>query len=209
MDKKQKLVIFTTPFVTKMEPMKDLLILLGKKKETVEIHREYEKRKIFGPYHKGLKDIALLSQEISKEKLEDLSLYYCEKNLLKGIKNFVLELKERGVIIGAISFDPQFLMDMAMEVVQFDFTYGTQWEFEEGIATGNVSKILDRYQETEIIKEKMEEFQISKENLIVIGRASVVHLSSIKESNLFIGFDPAKDNFEWVIKALQEKGIFN
>jgi phosphoserine phosphatase len=190
-----------------MEPMKDLLCLLGKKKEAIEIHREYEKRKIFGPYHKGLKDMARLCQGISKERLGDLSLYYCEKRLLKGIKDFVLELKEKEAIVGAISFDPQFLMEIAKMIIPFDFASGTEWEFERGMATGNVSKILDRYGEAEIIREKLKELRIPKENLIVIGNSSIVHLPSIKESSLFIGFDQAKDDFRWVIKAIKEKNI--
>jgi len=203
MERKQKLVIFTTSFNTEMEPMKDLLFFLGKKKEAVEIHQEYEKRKLFGPY--GLEKIAKLYEGNSIEKLRDLSLYYCKRNLFKGIKDFVSELKEKGMIVGMVSFDHQFILDAAKEEIKFDFVNGTEIEFENGIATGNILRKVDRCEQARILEERRKEFGISKENVIAFGNASIVHLPLIKQSNLFVGFDLAKDNFERIIKNIKYK----
>ena len=188
--REKKMVVFLTSFNTEMEPSKDMLLILGKKERTLEIHREYEKRKILGPW--GLDKLANLYKGNSEGKLQDLGFYYYWKNSLKGIKSFVKSLKDNGIIVGALSFDPQFLMDVLKEDIGLDFAVGTKLEYQNGITTGKILEKVDRYKKAEILEKKKKEFAINK--VITIGRASVVHLPTFKKSDIVFGFDPAKRN---------------
>jgi len=178
-----------TSFTSEMGAIKDMLVLLGKKTKTLEIHREYNKRKIFGPW--GLKQLANLYQDNALNKLKELALYYYQKNVLDKIKEFVSDLKNQGILVGALSSDPQFLMDILKEKNCLDFAYGTELEFERGIATGNIFRKLDRYGKAKILEEKKKELNVS--NVITIARASITHLPVLRKSNIFIGFNPKEE----------------
>ena len=125
-------------------------------------------------------------------RLQDLGFYYYWKNSLRGIKSFVKSLKDNGIIVGALSSDPQFLMDVLKEDIGLDFAVGTKLEYQNGITTGKILKKVDRYKKAEILEKKKKEFAINK--VITIGRASVVHLPTFEKSDIVFGFDPAKRN---------------
>lgn len=188
---KKKMVIFTTVFASKMGAIKDFLVVLGKEKEAKEIDAEYQVRKFFGPW--GLKELANLYRGFSEYELREAALDYCQKNLLNGLREFSSGLKEKGFLVGALSSDPQFMMDVVKEILSLDFIAGTELEFKEGRVTGKMQKEVNRYTKAEIIKIKTEEHALAKENVITIGRACVAHLPMARESGVFIGFDPMKE----------------
>ncbi len=200
--KENKMVVFRTAFSSEMGGIKNLLIYLGKGQQTKEIHREYEKRKIFGPW--GLPELARLYENFQEDNLKDATLFYCKKNVIKGLKEFISFLKNKGYITGIISSDPQFMIDVLKEKMGFDFGYGTELEIENKRATGKILKCLDRYEKAKILKQKRKDFNLAKKNVITIGRASITHLPSAKESGIFIGFDPARDD---IIKIIKEENF--
>lgn len=200
-NKKKIMVVFATSFSSKMGAIKDLLVLLGKEKKAKEIHREYEKRKFFGPW--GLDELAKLYQGYPLWKLEDLSFYYCQKKMLKGMKDFIKELKERGILVGALSSDPNFLMERLKKEAGLDFAFGSKLEFERGKATGFLKEKLTRYEKAEIVKKIKKKEGISR--VITIARASVTHIPIFKQSEISLGFDPAfrKDSLR-IIEQLRK-----
>ena len=199
--KYRKMIVFVTPFASYWEGMKDLLVLLGKKKEAIEIERIYQKRKLLGPWVKGIEKTVENLQNNTLDRLTDATLYYCKRKLLKGIREFSQELSEQNFLVGAITSDPQFMMDVVKKEARLDFAYGTKTEFESKIATGNVLKNLDRYDKAELVEKKAKEFDIPKEKIVIMGEASIVHLPIAEKSHIFIGFDPVKDD---LIKAIRK-----
>lgn len=123
----QKLVVFSSLFNSKMGGVKDLLVLLGKEKETREIDREYQKRKLLGPW--GLEELAELYRGFSEDELRELTFEYCQKKIVKGLKGFLLELKNQGFLIGALGSDPQFMLDISRKILSLDFAEGSHLEF--------------------------------------------------------------------------------
>lgn len=197
---KKKMVIFTTVFASKMGAIKDLLVVLGKEKEAREIDREYQIRKFFGPW--GLGELANLYRGFSEYELREAALDYCQQNLLKGLREFSSGLREKGFLIGALSSDPQFMMDVVKEILSLDFIAGTELEFKKGRATGKMQKEVNRYTKAEIIRIKTEEHALAKENVITIGRSCVAHLPMARESGVFIGFDPVKETIGDVARMI-------
>ena len=199
---KKKLIILTTTYKSQMGGIKDLLLGLGKK-EVIEIDKEYQWRKFFGPW--GLDELAKLYQGFSEKKLKDLSFNYYLEYALLGIKDFVFSLKEKGFLVGVVNANPQFMMDSLKENLPLDFAIGTKLEFKDSICTGRIEKEVNRYVEAEILKEKIKEYGLNKEDVITFGRASITHLPIAKESGIYIGFDPTKDNFKKLKKIMRLK----
>jgi len=141
----------------------------------------------------GLKELAKLYRGFPEDKLRKIALNYCQKYLIGGAKEFIKELKKRGFLIGAISANPQFLMDALIKILLLDFSEGTKLEFKDGVATGKIKREVDRYIKAEILKEKREKYGLKKENIIVIGD-SVTNLPMVKEAKVFIGFDGKKED---------------
>lgn len=198
----KKMVVLLNPFASKQEGMKDLLVLLGKKKEAIEIEREYQRRKLLGPWVKGIERIGSELQDNFVDRLMEVTSEYCDRSLLKGIREFSQNLKEQGFLVGAITSDFQFMMNIVKEKAGLDFAYGSELEIESKIITGRVLKKLDRYDKAEIIKKKSKEFCIPKENIITIGESSIVNLPAAKQSNIFIGFDPSKETLSEIARMI-------
>lgn len=195
----KKLILFTTTYQSQMGGIKDLLVGLGKK-EAIDIDKEYQWRKLFGPW--GLDELAKLYQGFSKEKLRKLSFDYQLEYLLPGMREFVFALKERGFLIGVLNSNPNFMMDVLKETLPLDFAIGTELEFKNGIATGKIQKEVNRYTEVEILKQKIKEYGLIKKNVITLGRSSITHLPIAKESAVYIGFDPVKDTLEKIARII-------
>lgn len=195
--KNKKLIVFTSVFKSEMGGIKDLLAGLGKK-EVFDIHKEYTRRKFFGPW--GLKELAQLYQGFSEKDLKKISYDYYLEYALLGIKEFISQLKEKGFLIGLLSANPQFMMDVLKENLFVDFSIGTQFEFKKGKATGRIKKEVNRYLKVKLLEEKIKEYGLKKENVVTIGRVSVSHLPIVKASGCFIGIDPACDNLSEIKK---------
>jgi len=187
----KKMVIFGTLFDSKMGGIKDLLVLLGKENEVKKIDKEYQKRKFFGPW--GLKELAKLYRGFSLYQLQKISDDYIQKKLLDGLREAVMAMKDKGTVVGVVSSNPQFMLDVLKERLPLDFAIGTELEFKEGVATGKIEKEVNRYTKAAILKEKRKEYGVVIKNTIIIGRLFPAHLPMTKECGFYIGFDPTKE----------------
>jgi len=195
----KKLIVFGVLLESKMGAFKDILASLGKEEEALKVEKEYQKRKLTGPW--GLEKLAELYRGFSKRKLKEMALKYCTENLRKGTRETIDGLKRRDFVVGAISSDPQFVMDALTEIIPLDFSEGTKLEFKKGIATGRIERKIDRYIKVDILKEKKREYGIEKENVILIGDA-ITELPMVKEAGVFIAFDAKEEEVEDIAKII-------
>lgn len=197
----KKLVIFDVDGVlldNTMGGFKEILVILGKRREVRILDREYQKRKYQGPW--GLEELAKLYKDFPKDKLKELALEYCNKNLMKGTKHVITEFKNKNYIIGALSTNPQFIMQILADFLDLDFSYGTELEFQNNIATGKIYKKVDRYAKAIILNKKIKQFNLHRKDIIVVGD-SVTDLPMAELAGLFIAFNPKE-------KIVEEKGDF-
>jgi phosphoserine phosphatase len=202
---RQKLIVFDVDGVllnTKMGAFKDILIILGKGKEVRKIDEEYQKRRHLGPW--GREQIAELYKGFSKKKIEEIATKYCQENLERGAKECIAELKDKGYIVGALSSNPQIIMDFLAKDFSLDFSEGARLGFRRGKATGKFQKKVDRYVKAEILQKKIEGYKIKKENVIVIGE-SITDLPMAELAGTFIAFRPKED----IVKEKATKIIEN
>ncbi|MDA2936435.1 HAD-IB family phosphatase [Patescibacteria group bacterium AH-259-L05] len=209
--KNKKLVIFDVDGVlldNTMGGFKEILVILGKRKQVQILDREYQKRKYQGPW--GLEELAKLYKDFSKDKLNKLALEYCSKNLMKGAKEVIDELKNKNYMIGALSTNSQFIMQTLTDLLGLDFSYGTELEYKHNKATGKIYKKVDRYTKAEILKEKIKQFSLHKTDIIVVGD-SVTDLPMAELAGLFIAFNPkeriVKECGDVIIQKKDLKGI--
>jgi len=203
--KEKKLTIFSVGSVLlneRMGAVKDVLVILGKGRETEEIDEEYQRRKFAGPW--GLEELAKIYKGFSRNDLKEAALKYCQENLRSETREVLIELKKRGHILGALSANFQFIMDALLETLPLDFSEGSHIEFEEELATGGITKKTDRYMKTKILKEKMRNYGIEKENVIVIGH-SITDLPMVKEAGVFVAFAPKEKMVKDGATILMEK----
>lgn len=201
----KKLIVFDVDGVlldNERGGFKDILIVLGKDREVQRIDEEYQRRKHLGPW--GLEELSKLYQGFSENELKRKVFNYCQQNLMEGAKAVLNKLKKKGYIVGALSSNPQFIMDALAQILALDFSEGTRLEFKGSGATGKIQKKVDRYGKAEILQEKMENYQIKKENLIVVGD-SITDLPAAELAGVFIAFRP-KDN---IVKERANKIVEN
>jgi len=205
----RKMIVFGTLLKGKMGAFKDILVVLGKEKEVKKIDEEYQKKKFKGPW--GLEQLASLYKGFSQDYLCELALDYCQQNLIKGTREIITGLKNKDFLVGAISSNPQFVMDSLTNILPFDFLEGTQLEFKENVATGKIQRKVDRYIKAEILKNIRGRYKIKKEEIIVIGD-SVTSFPMIREAKIFIDFDIQKENLQGIARIIVEhntlKNIF-
>ena len=201
----KKLIVFTSLFVSKMGGIKDLLVLLDKEKEAKAMYEEYEKRKLFGPW--GLEELNLLYQGFSEEEARESASYYCREKIIKGMQGFLLELKNKGFITGALSSDPLFMMDEARKYLALDFVEGCHFEIKDRKITGKMKKKVDRYEKARIVREKTKEYGLEKKDVIAIGRATAVNIPVAKETGCFIGFDLERETIDNAIETIKKNKI--
>lgn len=189
----KKLIIFDVDGVlldNKFGGFKDILVFLGKEKEVEAIDEEYQRRKFRGPW--GLENLAALYKDFLQDELKRLSKSYCQENLMEGAKAAVTSLKKKGFIVGALSSNPQFLMDSLSEILGLDFSEGTKLELKNGKATGKISEKVDRYAKAEILKKEIERRGLEKKDVIIVGD-SITDLPMAKEAGAFFAFNAKEE----------------
>lgn len=204
--KKKKMVVFTTTYSSEMGAIKEFLLNLGKK-EVLDFEKEYQWRKLFGPW--GLDILVKWYAGYKKEDLKKLSRDFHLEYLSAGFKDLVFELKEKGNLVGVINPNPQFMMDTLKENMPLDFAIGLDFEYENGISNGKIKRLVHRYIEVELLKEKRQQYGLNKDNVITIGRSSVNHVPIARESGIFVGFDPVKNTIKEVTKRMKANQDLN
>lgn len=173
-----------------VNPLVDILGLLGKENDAQELQKEYEKRKESGPW--GLAQYAELYRTIRKEKLTSVATEYLSGQLRRNVQNTIRELKERGYVVGSLSAHPDFVMDILKGILDLDFAVGTEFEFKDGIATGNLVRELDRYGKDEALDVLAERFATTVENITIVAN-SITQIPMIKKAGSYIAFNQKKD----------------
>lgn len=185
---------------------KDTLERLGREEEVARIDEEYQKRKHEGPW--GLPQLAQAYQGFGRDTLKEEAEQYCEERLVEGAEEVVAELKE-GFVVGALSSNPQFIMNRLKEILGLDFVGGCQLEYENGKATGNLIREVNRYGKAEILEEKKEEYDILQTRVIVIGD-SLTDLPMAEQAEFFIGFNAKPEISEEVdVKVESLEGVLS
>jgi len=106
----KKLIVFNVDGVlldNGLGGFKDILVILKKEKEVQKIDKEYQRRKLAGPW--GLKQLAKLYEGFPEERLSQLAFDYCKNNLMPKSKETLTELKNKNYFLGALSSNPQLL----------------------------------------------------------------------------------------------------
>lgn len=201
----KKLVIFSSGALLKekMGSFKDVLVRFGKEKEVKELDEEYQRRKDQGPW--GMEEVAALYRGLSEAELRAEANRHCQEDLVEGAREVVNTLKEKGYLVGAITASPQFVMDALKDVLNLDFAAGTELQFENSIATGKISKKVDRFGKAEFVKEKMEELGLKKEDVVVIGDA--VSDLPMAELGKFIALNADKDSVKEKAQVVVEGNL--
>jgi len=201
----KKLIVFDVDGVlldNRMGGFKDILIISGKIDEVQRLDKIYQKRKHFSPW--GLKELAKLYKGLSEEELRKMALNYCCETLRKGAKEVLERLKEKGYLMGALSSNPQFVMDALSKILPLDFSGGTRLKFKNGIATGGIQKKIDRYGKAKILEKIIKNYRLKKKNVIVVGD-SITDLPMAEKAGAFIAFYP-KEN---IVKEKANKIVRN
>ena len=190
----KKMAVFDVDGVlldNKLGGFKDVLIVLGKGEEVKKADNEYQERKYWGPW--GLEEIAGLYAGFTRDRIKSVADEYCRENLQEGAKDCVRELRNnKDYLVGALSSNPQFIMDALAKELHLDFSEGTRLEFKNGIASGKIYKKVDRYGKAEILRERMEDWRVKKRNVVVVGD-SITDLPMSELAGIFIGFRPKDD----------------
>jgi len=188
----RKLVVFDVDGILWNFGIEGGFIKLAKKfghaKEVEEIHKEYLKRKKFGPW--GLERLASLFKGDSYDKAKKVVEKF---PLVKGVREVINELKKRNYVIVAFSSNPTVILEVLQKKLNFDYICGNVLEVKNGKFTGKLTKKVDRYQKTNELKKLIKKLSLSKKDVYIIGD-SITDIPMAKEGT-FIVFNP-KDEVE-------------
>lgn len=184
----KKIVILSSGCLLKeaMGSFKDILVRFGKEEEVRKLDEEYQQKKESGPW--GMEEVAKLYAGISEADLRQEATRHCREDLAEGAKEAIGAIKQMGCIVGAITASPKFVMDALKEALGLDFAFGTELEFVNGTATGNISVKIDRFGKAELLKQKIAELEAEKDNVILIGD-SITDLPMAELAGKFIAFN--------------------
>lgn len=189
----KKLIIFGVGGILLKDvvnPLVDILGLLGKGDAGRKMQEEYERRKEKG--HWGLTQYAELYCHTPKGELMAMTAKYLPVQIRTGVQDVIRELKKRGYIVGAISAFPDFVMETLKDVLNLDFSEGTIFEYKNGEATGRLSRELNRDNKHEIFKQIKKYFGVTYENVSIVAN-SITQIGLIKEVGRYISFNQLKE----------------
>jgi phosphoserine phosphatase len=129
---------------------------------------------------------------LSENELNSVALDYVRETLRPETRECLRALKIRGFIIGAISSNPQFVLDVLTGILSLDFAEGNRLEFRGGKSTGKINRKVDRYVKAEILKGKMRKYATERKDVIVVGD-SITDLSMAELAGTFIALHPEED----------------
>lgn len=205
----EKLIVFDVDGVlidTEIGSFKEIGILLGKEKQVREHAEEYKRRKYLGPW--GLDELGMIFQGIEEEKVVEAAKKVVEKQLMQGVKETMLKLKNNGFLIVSYSSSPKWIMEILKEKFGFVDTVCNILESKSGKLTGKYTKQVNRYVKAESLKKFLENKNIGRKNTFIVGD-SVSDLP-MAEYGRFIAFNSdsqqVKDKAEFIVdkKDLRE-----
>lgn len=159
---------------------------VGKKQEMLEHQAHYFKVRQKGPW--GSEEFAKMFSGISQEILMQKAREIVRKTLRKGSEDLINELKKKGYLVAFYSTDPLEIALALQEELNLDDAFGTQFEYKDGICTGNLKQKFDRYDRAEKIRQFINANNLKKEEVFIIGD-SVTTLPSAQFGRI-IAFNP-------------------
>ena len=189
----RKLVVFDVDGILWNFGIEGGFIKLAKKfghtKEVEKIHKEYLKRKKYGPW--GLERLASLVKDNSYDKAKRVAEKF---PLVKGAKEVIKELKKRNYIVAAFSSSPTVILEVLQKKLNINYVSGNVLEVKNGRFTGRFTKKVDRYQKANELKKLVKKLSIRRKDVYVIGD-SITDIPMAREAGTFIVFNP-KDGVE-------------
>jgi len=174
---------------------KEIIQYLGKEKEIKALHTEYMKRKSQGPW--GLKELAKLLVGVKQDYLLQVAKGYVQARLQPGVDKLLTHFRQKKYIVGAISSNPDFVVQTVKDLLELDFAAGTELEYQNGTATGNLKKEVNRFGKADILLEKMKAYGATSKDVIVIGD-SLTDIPMSKHAGTFIAFNPLANELSGV-----------
>jgi phosphoserine phosphatase len=144
-----------------------LAAAVGKKEEMLEHEAHYYKVRRKGPW--GSEEFAKMFEGISREALMKKAGEMVKENLMKSSREFVEKLKEKDYFIAYYSTDPLEVALALQQELGLDEVFGTEFEYENGIATGKLKTKFDRHDRAEKIKKLVGENNLARDNVIIVG----------------------------------------
>lgn len=173
-----------------INPLIDILRLLGKGSEAEKLQIEYEKNKERGPW--GLAEYAMLYRGEELKKLKTITTEYLLVQVRPDVQITINTLKGRGYIVGSLSAHPDFVMDTLKEMLDLDFVEGTKFEYEEGVATGVLAREFNRYGKGEEVSALSKLFGVSTENISLVAN-SITQIPMIEKVGEYVAFNQNKE----------------
>ncbi len=191
-------------FKDEVNPIGDILVRLGKGSEVEALRKEYEMKKHKGPF--GLEKMAELYGEFSEKEAKEIAEKYCEESVRLEVRELVEKIKEKGYKVGLLSANPSFVLDFLKEKFSLDFAFGTEFDFE----SEKLKSKMDRFKKADILKEKALEFEVEKEDIVVLG-SSVTDLPMVENAGKFIAMgvkdESVKERADVLFGELDEKEL--
>jgi len=157
--------------------IRSVLKSLGMEKEMLVQKREYNNNKDKGPW--GLDQLASLFKGINEKEVNEKCEEFVDENLDSDSIDIIRKIKQKGFLIVSYSSDLNIISNILMKKFGLDGVLGNELEFENGIATGKILKMVDRYDRAEKIKDLINSNNLTRENVLIIGD-SVTALPSLK-----------------------------
>ena len=174
---------------------------IGKEKEVAEIHREYESRRLEGPW--GLEQLVSLFEGVSCDRLRDLSSSLCKASLMTGAEETIAKLKSGGYSIALLSSNPLVITEQLKAILGADFICGNELESKNGTCTGRLKRKVNRYTKAEALERIIKGNSVAKSNIFIIGD-SITDIPMSKYGRL-ISFTSEDRQFDrmasYVVKA--------
>lgn len=198
---KKELIIFGVGGILLKDgvnPLVDILGLLGKQSAALGVQEEYDRRKEKGPW--GLAQYADLYRGTKLDQLMSIATEYLSEQLRPNVQKTIRTLKERGYVVGAMSAHPDFVMDAIKDMLDLDFSEGTKFEYSDGVMTGNLARELNRNTKCKVLEEITRRFGVENEHATIVAN-SITQVPVIEKVGRYIAFNQSRDlghkpNFE-------------
>ncbi|MEK7092174.1 MAG: hypothetical protein AAB907_00955, partial [Patescibacteria group bacterium] len=94
--------------------------------------------------------------------------------------------------IGTMSAHPGFVMEALKDMLEFDFSEGTNFEYRDGITTGNLERELNRNTKCEVLEEVIKRFEVTANDIAIVAN-SITQVPLIEKVGKYVSFNQHRD----------------
>ncbi len=146
---------------------------------------------------------------VKEEQLRSFSKEFCSAFLMTGAKEAVETLRKKGFLMCYFSSNPTIILKELQHddvLGRADAISGNVLEFVDGVCTGKLLRKVDRYVKAEDTKKFIEEHNLKKENVWIVGD-SITDVP-MAQYGTFIAFNCGKPDVEKHAKyVVKEKDV--